>query len=178
MNLKKILIVAAAAGLAACGKPAEAPTPAKRSARPGIGAPAPAIVLNNIISGDLKALSGWEQLRGQAVVLEFWATWCDPCVQSIAHVNELVDKFSGQPVAFISVTQESRARVEYFLKDREMRGNIAADGDPAFSAFRVRGIPYTVLIDRDGVVRDITYPARVTEQRLNDLLAGGPLPPR
>jgi thiol-disulfide isomerase/thioredoxin len=178
MNLKKTLIVIAAAALAACGKPAEAPAPAKQSARPGIGAPAPAIVLNTIVSGDLKALNGWEQLRGQAVVLEFWATWCDPCVESIAHLNELAEKFSGRPVAFISVTQESRTKVEKFLKDREMRGNIAADGDPAFSVFRVRGIPYTVLIDRDGVVRDITYPARVTEQRVNDLLAGGPLPPR
>jgi len=178
MNLKKTLIVIAAAVLAACGKPAEAPAPAKRSAKPGIGAPAPAIVLNNIISGDLKALNGWEQLRGRAVVLEFWATWCDPCVESIGHLNELVEKFNGKPVAFISVTQESRSKVEKFLEDREMRGNVAADGDPAFSAFRVRGIPYTVLIDKEGVVRDITYPARLTEQRVNDLLAGGPLPPQ
>jgi thiol-disulfide isomerase/thioredoxin len=178
MNLRKILILMAAAGLAACGKPAEPAAPAVRAAKPGIGAPAPAIVLNNIISGDLQALNGWEQLRGRAVVLEFWATWCDPCVESISHMNELVDKFRGKPVSFISVTQESRTKVEKFLKDREMRGNIAADGDPAFSVFRVRGIPYTVLIDKDGVVRDITYPARVTEQRINDLLAGGPLPPR
>ena len=178
MNLKKILIVMAVAGLAACGKPADTPAPAKRSARPGIGAPAAAIVLNTMVSGDLKALDGWEQLRGRAVVLEFWATWCDPCVESIGHLNELVDKFKGKPVAFISVTQESRSKVEKFLEDREMRGNIAADGDPAFSVFRVRGIPYTVLIDRDGVVRDITYPARVTEQRVKDLLAGGPLPPQ
>jgi thiol-disulfide isomerase/thioredoxin len=178
MNLKKTLLIVAAAGLAACGKPTEPAAPAVRAARPGIGSPAPAIVLNSIISGDLKALSGWEQLRGRAVVLEFWATWCDPCVQNIAHLNELAEKFKGKPVAFISVTQESRGKVESFLKDREMRGNIAADGDPAFSVFRVRGIPYTVLIDKEGVVRDITYPARVTEQRVNDLLAGRPLPPQ
>jgi len=178
MNFKKSLIVIIAAGLAACGKPTEPAAPAVKAAKPGIGAPAPAIVLNEIVSGDLKALSGWEQLRGRAVVLEFWATWCDPCVESIAHLNELAEKFSGQPVTFISVTQESRTRLEKFLQGREMRGNIAADGDPAFSAFRVRGIPYTVLIDKDGVVRDITFPARVTEQRINDLLAGGPLPPQ
>ena len=178
MNFKNIFIVIAAAALAACGKPAEPPAPAVRPARPGVGSPAPAIALDTIISGDLKALSGWEQLRGRAVVLEFWATWCDPCVESIGHMNELAEKFKGKPVSFISITQESRARVEEFLRDREMRGNIAVDGDPAFSAFRVRGIPYTVLIDKDGVVRDITYPARVTEQRISDLLAGGPLPPR
>lgn len=172
--MKKLTILLLALGFAACAKTDGKPKAA--AARPAVNAPAPAIALGEIVSGDLAPVKGWEDLKGKAVVLEFWATWCDPCVESIAHLNELADKFSGHPVSFISVTQESRTKVEEFLKDREMRGNIAADGDPAFSVFRVRGIPYTVLIDKDGVVRDITYPARVTEQRIKALLAGGPLP--
>src|SRR4030095_15566093 len=58
---------------------------------------------------------GWEQLQGKVVVLEFWATWCGPCVATIPHMNELADQFKGEPVQFVALTQEPEKTVAAFL---------------------------------------------------------------
>lgn len=57
-------------------------------------------------------------LRGQVAVLEFWATWCGPCVAAVPHLNKLADQFKDKPVRFIAITAEAAAAVEPFLKRR------------------------------------------------------------
>ncbi|OGR70731.1 MAG: hypothetical protein A2089_06435 [Elusimicrobia bacterium GWD2_63_28] len=158
-------------GLAACGKPAD-----QAAAGPKTGAPAPQIALQKIIRGDLKSMKGWEDLKGKAVVLEFWDTWCAPCVDNIPHMNELAAKFKGKPVIFLSVTRDRQATVEKFLREREMAGNIAVEAGAAFKSFRVSGIPHTVLLDKNGVIRAFSYPSKVTPECVEALLSGAALP--
>ena len=166
--MKKIFL-AALLSLAACGgQPAERPKLAKT------GLPAPELSLKKIINAPaaVKEIGSWGDLEGKAVVLEFWATWCDPCVESIPHMNQLADRFSGRPVVFISVTDESEADVRAFLKDHRMNSWIAPEaGAGIFKAFRVYGRPHTVLIGRDGKVAAFSYPAEVTEETVMALLS-------
>jgi len=164
--MKKLIIAAVALAFAGCAKQEGRPEFARA------GQPAPEIKLEHLVSGDLKSVSGWADLKGKAVVLEFWWTDCEPCVENIPHLNELAEKFKGKPIVFLSLTREPAAPVAAFLKTHEIKGSVAVEAGAAFRSFKVIGVPHTVLIDKEGVVRSVTYPSDVDEKTLEDLLAG------
>lgn len=158
---------AAALALAACGgKPAERPAVAK------VGALAPELKLETVLQGDPKAVASWEAMKDKVVVLEFWATYCDPCVENIPHLNALAEKFKDKPVIFISASKEPGAEVAQFLKTHEIKGVVSADAAAASKSYGVNGVPKTVLIGRDGRVASVTYPSEVGEKTIEALLAG------
>ena len=50
----------------------------------------------------------WASLKGKVVVLEFWATWCSPCVASLPHLNQLVESLDPAKFQFISIDDEDQ----------------------------------------------------------------------
>jgi thiol-disulfide isomerase/thioredoxin len=137
------------------------------------GSPAPAFTLERILQGPEGGISAWDDLKGRAVVLEFWATWCGPCLRLIPHKNQLVETFRDRPILFISVTDEDESTVTGFLAHREVRGWIGLDpGGALFEAYGVWSVPYAALIDASGVLRAVLHPAEIDVQTLEDLLAG------
>lgn len=144
---------------------------------PTVDAPAPPLRFSELLQAPVGADGAWDQLKGKAVVLEFWATWCGTCVDSILHLNELADQFKLRPVQFISITDETDvALVKRFLARQPMNGWVAFDKDEAtFRSYQVLGRPHTVLIDQNGFLRAITNPSSVTAAVLDNLLAGKPL---
>ena len=116
-------------------------------------------------------------MRGKAVVIEFWATWCGGCVDNISHMNELAEKFASRPLQFISITDETDMElVKRFLERHPIRGWIAFDlEESTFKRYGIEGRPKTLLVDGAGVVRAVTNPASVAPQVLEDLLEGKPL---
>src|SRR5215471_10903219 len=80
-----------------------------------MGAPAPPIAFAQVLQAPEGTAANWERLKGTAVVLEFWATWCPGCVQQIPHLNRLSEQFRGKPLCFISVTDEEPGIVQRFL---------------------------------------------------------------
>ncbi len=112
-------------------------------------------------------------LEGKAVVLEFWATWCGPCVDAIPHWNELAEEFTDENVVFLSITDEGRRTARRFLKKHPMAGLVAVDTDRStFDAYGVRGIPRTFLIDAQGRLQRQTHPALLQAEHIRGLLAG------
>jgi uncharacterized protein (TIGR03435 family) len=110
------------------------------------------------------------------VVLEFWATWCGPCVQAIPHLNDLAEKFRKEPVQFVAITSEDEATVKAFLKKKPINAWVALDTDKAMNnAYGITAIPQTVVIGKDGKIAAITNPFELTEESMKDLLAGKPL---
>lgn len=137
------------------------------------GMPAPSFTLERVLQGPAGGLSAWDDLEGQAVVLEFWATWCGPCLQLLPHMNQLVEAFRDRPIRFVSVTDEDEATVTRFLASREVKGWIGLDPDGAlFRAYGVWSIPYAALVDASGVLRAVLHPAEIDERVLEDLIAG------
>lgn len=120
--------------------------------------------------------AAWIDTYGQAVVLDFWATWCGPCIASIPHLNSLADQYADRPVRFVSLTAENAETVRPFLVQRPIRGWVALDTDSTGGrAYGVSAIPQTALIGRDGRLAAIVHPMRVTAALLDSLLAGLPL---
>ncbi|MBI4423135.1 MAG: TlpA family protein disulfide reductase [Elusimicrobia bacterium] len=115
---------------------------------------APEVGIPQIVQGPVRSVASLKELRGSAVVLEFWATWCRPCRETLPHMNGLVSKFEGKPVKFIAVSNEDPETVAEFLKEFPMKAWVGLDRSREVSeAFRVTGIPHVVLIDPFGRVQ-------------------------
>lgn len=136
--------------------------------------PAPPLAISELLNAPKGETATWNSLRGKAVVLEFWATWCGGCVANIPHLNALAQKFKGQPIQFVSITDESEDVVARFLKEIPIDGWVALDSEDAtFKAYGILGRPTTALIDSTGVLRAITGAVTsVNEDVLNSLIAG------
>ncbi len=127
------------------------------------GKPAPALDIEKWLEPRDAGPHAWHDLRGKVVVVEFWATWCGPCVAAIPHLNELVEKFENQPAQFISVSDEDEAVVKKFLAARPIKGWLALDTDRStFKGYGVEGIPTTVLVDKSGLIIGVTDPDQIT----------------
>lgn len=112
-------------------------------------------------------------LKGKVVVLEFWATWCAPCVAEIPHLNQLSEEFRDKQVQFISITDEGEDVIAPFLKRQEMKSWIGLDTDrSAFEAYGVKGIPRTFLIDQKGIIAASLHPAGLSSGIIEKVIAG------
>lgn len=91
-------------------------------------------------------------LTGRVYVLEFWATWCPPCVQSIPHMIELANKYKNKDVPFIGVSVDSSSEpVKKMVKESGITYYVGMDNGLS-EKFSFGGIPAAFIIDRSGKV--------------------------
>jgi len=135
-----------------------------------IGKKAPELSIEKFLQAP-KANINWKNLNGNVVVLEFWATWCAPCVASIPHINELVDEFRNEPVKFISVTDDNEEILNRFLKKKKIKYWIGIDSDRSlFKALNVIGIPKTFIIDKSGIIAAAMHPNQLSAEVIKSIL--------
>ena len=116
------------------------------------GRPAPELVLPRIDGGAPVALA---ELRGKVVVVEFWATWCHPCLEALPHLDAAARRW-GDRVAVLAVNVDDRARAAALFASAGYAPVLLADDGDTSARYGVHGLPHTVVIDRGGVVRAVT----------------------
>lgn len=111
--------------------------------------------------------------RGKVVILDFWASWCGPCIQSMPRIHQISREYTdaGVEAVFVNI-EEPESRVRALLERLELVPTVAMDTDGAFSKqYAVQAIPQTVVIDRDGVVLKVFVGSgEETEQELIRIL--------
>jgi thiol-disulfide isomerase/thioredoxin len=95
--------------------------------------------------------------KGSVVVVDFWATWCGPCVASLPHLDALSAEMSDKGVRVLAINfRETDQQVKTFVEKKKLSLSVLMDRDGAVGKkYAVTGIPQTVVIGRDGVVRKV-----------------------
>ena len=131
------------------------PTPADEPAQPPVGVregnTAPDFSLQNL-QGETVTLS---ELRGKAVLLNFWAVWCGYCRIEMPDLQTAYEEFGEAGFVVLGIDiQENQTRVETFVQDMGLTFPILLDdqGQVALQ-YRIRGLPTSILVDTEGVIR-------------------------
>jgi thiol-disulfide isomerase/thioredoxin len=145
-----------------------------------MGKPAPEVRLDLLDGGKFKLSAE----KGHVVVLDFWASWCAPCMQAMPEVDALVKEFAEKNVKYVAVNmQEDHATISSALERAKLNPTVALDVDGAASEhYEVTSVPQIVIIDADGYVArmfigiDLNF-SEDLRAALNEVLKTGPAKP-
>lgn len=120
--------------------------------------------------------------KGKIVLLDFWATWCGPCRESIPEMAELHRTYAERGVVILGISMDEGAgaaeRVKEYARQNAIPYRLLLDSGTVSTAYRVRTIPATFLLDRDQVIVEI-HPGYVPglggklAKRIEELLGKG-----
>lgn len=118
-----------------------------------VGKPAPDFDLKGLDGQSVKLSS----LKGKVVLLDFWATWCPPCVRSLPEINQLYHSKKGSGVEVFAVNVgEELPLVKKFLDSKKLDLPVLLDTDEAaFESLGINSIPTTVIVNSEGIVHKV-----------------------
>jgi peroxiredoxin len=134
---------------------------------PEVGAQAPDFAASTL-DGETVIL---DELRGQPVVLKFWATWCGYCRYQMPFFQAAFEE-KGHEIEFVGINlRESRDKVQQFVEGESVGFTMALDVDGAVAnSYNVRPIPATFFIDEHGVIKEIKIGAFMSQAELMAVL--------
>jgi thiol-disulfide isomerase/thioredoxin len=116
-----------------------------------------------------------DDLQGKVVLIDFWATWCEPCRAAVPHIRDIAKKFQGQPLVVLSVNLDrEEEKWKGFIAKNEMTWPQYCDkgfDGPIARLFGVTSIPHTFTLDADGVLQDEKIGDASIEGKLKKLVA-------
>lgn len=117
-------------------------------------------------------IQGASYQPGKPLLLEFWATWCGPCRQSIPHLNEIHGQYSSRGLQVIGVTDEDSATIRQFMASVPMNYSVATDPSGQLQKhFKIYGIPHAMLVDAEGIVQWQGHPGSLDNDTIQAFLS-------
>jgi len=140
----------------------------------------PRLANENLAPGfNVRSVSGedvsLEKLRGKIVLLDFWATWCGPCREEMPAVKEIWKKYRGDQFVILGISLDrDRGALNRYLNQEGITWpqvyDRAGDQSSLSRVYGVRGIPHTVLIDQDGIVRAVGLRGGALASKVGELI--------
>ena len=145
------------------GCTARAPQP------PKVGKPAPEFQLPNL-EGQSISLGDF---RGKSVLINFWTTWCPPCRSEMPYIQEVYEEWSDKGLVVLAIDiGESSSKVENFMQNYNLSFPVLLDSNQNVALkYRIRAIPTTFFIDKDGIIQDISIGAFPSKAEIEESLS-------
>jgi len=89
----------------------------------------------------------------KCIIINFFATWCEPCKREIPYLNEFYEKFSGEKLSMVGVSSEKKETIKKFLEENKIDFNVAIDDGVIERNFGISSYPTTVVIGADGRIQ-------------------------
>ena len=152
----------------------ELPKPTAPSPAPGmnpsewIGKPALDFQVTDLKGEEISL----ENYRGQVVLLDFWATWCPPCIAEIPNVKKTYEKYKDQNFQIIGISlDKSKEPLEKYIEKKELSWRQYWDNTGKISnLYKVQAIPSTFLIDGAGIIRKTSLRGHALEHAVAELV--------
>ncbi len=135
-----------------------------------IGDQAPAIKITDWVQKNSKDAS----LKGKFVIIDFWATWCAPCLASMAHVNELVEEYKqNENLVFLAMSDEPREKIAPLLSRVSFKASVVTDtSEDTQNGYKIKAIPDCVIVDDKERIQWTGNPKNLTKGIIEKILAG------
>ncbi len=139
-----------------------------------IGQDAPELQVSHWINGTGTTLA---DNRGKVVLLTFWNEWCPHCKREMPKMGQLQQRYGDQGLVIIPVTKHTKKQTDEKIvafmegKNISLPCAVEADGYQSSRDYGVSGVPAAAIVDREGRIVWRNHPARLTDARLEELLA-------
>jgi thiol-disulfide isomerase/thioredoxin len=128
-----------------------------------------------VLTSEGSVMTNMRDYRGKVVILEFWATYCGPCLPAMDHLAKVWSNFTSEVEVF-AITDEPRSKVVSSLSKRPTSLLVALDDDKTLNRlFYHQFMPHTVIIGPDGFVKAITSPDQITKELIYVAKSGADL---
>lgn len=121
--------------------------------RPMTGQQAPEVVASYWFNGNAVTL---ESMRGNLVLLDFWAVWCAPCMEKLPEIDKLYRTYRSRGLAVIGIHDASTdsGQIQRVLAQKKVTYPVARDTDSrdTYSKYGILGIPHMILVGKDGTI--------------------------
>jgi peroxiredoxin len=142
-----------------------------------VGTKAPELTLEGIYNRENSKIPTIESLKGKIVILDFWATWCTPCVAAFPENNKLSTKYKDKNVQFIAITDDPKEKLENFLGKMKIDFWVGRDDDKKdFKNYNVNGRPQMYIINKEGTI--VYQGNKITPEMIEEVIATNTINPQ
>ncbi len=131
-------------------------------------------VITNVQTGEIRQ-EKLSSSNGKVRILDFWATWCGPCIAKMSDLQKLKNEFPND-LEIISISDETLEKILPYVQKRNLPFRFVVDKESVISnKFEIGALPFTILIDKKGIIKKINGSDMITSKIMKDLVEDKPV---